>query len=64
MNPQPETAAASPSLRERLMSHLVQTIPVEIARCEFNCSVGECSYEEWQRCSRRQLGPSTLPDEK
>ncbi|WP_035606153.1 hypothetical protein [Haloferula sp. BvORR071] len=62
-HPEPDTTAP-PTLRERILKHLVQAVPDELARCEFNCSVSECSHEEWERCSRRRLGPATIPEEK
>lgn len=43
----------SVSLRDRLMSHLVQPVPDGLALCEFSCSKTHCSVSEWEHCSRR-----------
>lgn len=43
----------SVSLRDRLMSHLVQPVPSGLALCEFGCSKTRCSESEWEHCSRR-----------
>lgn len=43
----------SVSLRDRLMSHLVQPVPDGLALCEFSCSKTSCSESEWEHCSRR-----------
>jgi len=42
-----------PSLRQRLMSHLVQTVPDKIAICEFDCTKAVCLNSEWKDCKRR-----------
>lgn len=42
-----------PSLGERLIGHIVQTVPEGIALCEFDCSATECSPETWNHCKRR-----------
>ena len=42
-----------PSLGERLIAHIVQTVPDGLALCEFNCSVTQCSEETWSHCKRR-----------
>lgn len=41
------------TLRERLMSHLVQLVPEHSAICEFNCGRTRCSESEWTNCQRR-----------
>ncbi|PAW67961.1 MAG: hypothetical protein B9S38_11770 [Verrucomicrobiia bacterium Tous-C4TDCM] len=41
------------TLRQRLMDHLVGTVPEDSAICEFNCSKTECSNDEWTHCQRR-----------
>lgn len=43
----------SASLRDRLMSHLVQVVPDNLALCEFGCSKTRCSEAEWEHCTRR-----------
>lgn len=43
----------TPSLRDRLMSHLVQPVPDGLALCEFGCSKTRCSETEWEHCTRR-----------
>lgn len=48
-----DSGHGKPSLRERLMSHLVQTVPEEIAICEFNCTKLQCSHSDWENCQRR-----------
>lgn len=58
MKHEPDSDPAAATLRERLIQHLVQTVPEGLAVCEFNCSAGECSQEEWQRCSRRRIVPA------
>jgi hypothetical protein len=63
MRHDPESEAAKPSLRERLIQHFVQTVPEELAVCEFSCSAHECSREEWQRCSRRRLAAGEQAEE-
>jgi hypothetical protein len=35
------------------MGHLVQTVPDDIAQCEFHCSRTDCSHTEWNNCKRR-----------
>jgi hypothetical protein len=35
------------------MGHLVQTVPDDIAQCEFHCSKTDCSHTEWNDCKRR-----------
>ncbi len=34
-------------------THLVETVPNDIALCEFDCRKTECSFGEWERCARR-----------
>lgn len=41
------------TLRQRLMSHFIRTVPEESAICEFDCSKTECSDHEWTHCKRR-----------
>lgn len=41
------------TLRDRLMNHLVQRVPDDLALCEFACSKTRCSEEEWAHCRRR-----------
>ena len=41
------------TLRQRLMDHLVGTVPKDSAICEFDCSRTECSNDDWTRCKRR-----------
>jgi len=43
----------APSLRERLLNHLVQPVPDGLALCEFSCSKTRCSESEWAHCRRR-----------
>lgn len=40
-------------LLERIKESLVQTVPEEIAICEFNCGHNQCSPREWKHCLRR-----------
>jgi hypothetical protein len=56
MNTNPQSMpcdAPSRTLRERLMSHLVQPVPDGLALCEFSCSKTRCSEAEWTQCRRR-----------
>ncbi|QJE95389.1 hypothetical protein [Luteolibacter luteus] len=52
-------------LLERLKENLVQTVPEEIAVCEFDCDHEECSPREWKHCLRRLTArnkqPSAVP---
>jgi hypothetical protein len=41
------------SLRDRLMHHLVQPVPDDLALCEFACSKTRCTEAEWAHCRRR-----------
>jgi len=34
-------------------THLVETVPNDIALCEFDCSKTQCSFGEWESCARR-----------
>ena len=52
-DPAKKDECCSVSLRDRLMSHLVQTVPDGIALCEFGCSKTRCSESEWEHCTRR-----------
>lgn len=40
-------------LLERIKDSLVQSVPEEIAICEFSCDTNQCSPAEWKRCLRR-----------
>ncbi len=40
-------------LFERVMGNLVQSVPEELAVCEFDCSAVECSQKKWENCPRR-----------
>jgi hypothetical protein len=35
--------------------HIIEDVPNELAACEFECRVGECSQGEWKQCKRRIL---------
>lgn len=41
------------SLKERILEHFVSEVPDELARCEFDCSVEECTEEDWVQCENR-----------
>lgn len=40
-------------LRRWLAARLIQTVPDELAACEFDCVRSECPSDEWQSCERR-----------
>jgi len=33
--------------------HIIQTVPEDIALCEFSCNKTQCTLGEWQNCERR-----------
>lgn len=40
-------------LRQRIRDQFIQTVPEEIALCEFDCRKASCSAEQWRMCERR-----------
>lgn len=34
-------------------THLIETVPNDIALCEFDCRKTQCSFGEWESCARR-----------
>ena len=32
---------------------LIQTVPEEVAACEFDCRAGNCTVRQWKTCERR-----------
>jgi hypothetical protein len=38
---------------QSVRSEFVQTVPEEIALCEFDCRKVNCTVEEWKMCKRR-----------
>jgi hypothetical protein len=40
-------------LLDRIKGSFVQSVPEEVAICEFNCAATECSHGAWQTCLRR-----------
>ena len=40
-------------LKTFLARHLVQDVPIDLARCEFGCKKTECSQDEWETCKNR-----------
>ncbi len=34
-------------------TNLVETVPNDIALCEFDCRKTQCSFGEWESCGRR-----------
>jgi hypothetical protein len=40
-------------LWQRIKGEVVQTVPEEIAVCEFDCRKLSCSVEQWRTCKRR-----------
>ena len=42
----------------------VQDVPKALARCEFECRVGECSYGKWEQCERRILYAKQLEQDE
>jgi len=53
--PDKNTGNANPFhiLWHRLTSDFIQTVPDEIAVCEFDCRKADCTAEEWRNCKRR-----------
>jgi len=41
------------SLKERIWEHIVSEIPDELAPCEFDCHVEECTEDDWMHCENR-----------
>jgi hypothetical protein len=35
--------------------HIIQDVPDEMAACEFDCKVTECTYGNWKHCKNRLL---------
>ena len=33
---------------------IIQDVPEDIGLCEFDCSKGQCTLEEWESCEKRQ----------
>ena len=52
--------APAPSFKERLIRHLVQPVPEELAVCEFRCSALQCSRDKWNGCPRRNAEAATI----
>lgn len=42
-----------PSLWQRIVRTIVQVVPVENGRCEFDCRDVECSLARWRTCENR-----------
>lgn len=40
-------------LWQKIKDEVVQTVPEEIALCEFDCRKVSCSAEQWRTCDRR-----------
>ncbi len=40
-------------LWQKIRGEIVQTVPEEIALCEFDCRETSCSAERWRKCQRR-----------
>lgn len=40
-------------LWHKIKDEVVQTVPEEIAVCEFDCRKLSCSAEQWRTCERR-----------
>ena len=40
-------------LREVFQRHIVQDVPNDLAACEFDCKVTECTYGDWKHCKIR-----------
>lgn len=40
-------------LSQRIREQFIQTVPEEIALCEFDCRKASCSAEQWRTCERR-----------
>jgi hypothetical protein len=38
-----------------LRKNVIRDVPNELAACEFDCRVGECSHGKWEQCERRIL---------
>ena len=36
-----------------LKGQIVSDVPAEVAVCEFECRMRQCSYRQWANCSRR-----------
>ena len=40
-------------LKREFQKHIAQDVPNALARCEFECRVGQCSRGEWEQCENR-----------
>jgi hypothetical protein len=40
-------------IQQTFHNHIAQDVPSALARCEFDCRVGECSRAEWECCKQR-----------
>jgi hypothetical protein len=49
-------------LKAVFRKHIIQDVPGELARCEFDCRVNDCSYGNWMKCKRRILYAKQLRD--
>jgi hypothetical protein len=61
-------AGAIESLWQWLKSQFVQTVPKDIAVCEFDCRELQCLEGEWETCEKRLAGtpqkrkPAAIPE--
>lgn len=49
-------------IKELFRRHIIQDMPDELARCEFDCRVNECSHGNWMTCKKRILFAKQLRD--
>ncbi len=49
----PSRSSSRPSLWHRLKSMLISEVPREIAICELDCPMNQCTHGEWATCQRR-----------
>ena len=36
-----------------IIGQIIQTVPKDIAVCEFECRKNECTFENWETCENR-----------
>lgn len=48
-----QTKPTPTGFKRWMRKHIAAEVPSEVAACEFECSVHECSLQRWTNCERR-----------
>jgi hypothetical protein len=57
-----EPDGSTTALGRWIHNHIVQSVPEDIALCEYDCRKLECSMGEWEHCERRKQHLRTARD--